>query len=133
MDYTERVEVTDIRVPYRDIDMAGRLHNAAYLAYAETALSHFWRYRPPLEDEPRFHANRIELHLLEPLRLDDKARLTVTIDKIGGKSIGFNVAIERDRTLCAEVEILWIASDRDSGEPVALPEDIRDWLYGYLK
>lgn len=133
MDDLERVEVTEIRVPYRDIDMAGRLHNAAYLAYAETALSHFWRYRPPLEGEPHFHATKIELRLHEPLQLDDKARLTVTIDKIGGKSIGFNVLIEKDKAPCAEIEVIWAACDPESGDPVGLPEDIRDWLYGYLK
>lgn len=133
MDDLERVEVTDIRVPYRDIDMTGRLHNAAYLAYAETALSHFWRYRPPLEDEPHFQATKIEIRFHEPLRLDDKARMTVTIDKIGGKSIGFNVLIEKDKTLCAEIEVIWAACAPESGEPVRLPDDIRDWLYGYLK
>lgn len=133
MDDLERVEVTNIRVPYRDIDMTGRLHNSAYLAYAETALSHFWRYRPPLEDEPHFQATRIEIRFHEPLGLDDMARMTVTIDKIGGKSIGFNVLIERDKTLCAEIEVIWAACAPETGEPARLPEDIRDWLYGYLK
>ncbi|GEO84117.1 MULTISPECIES: acyl-CoA thioesterase [Alphaproteobacteria] len=133
MDDVERVEVTDIRVPYRDIDMNGQLHNSAYLAYAESALSHFWRYRPPLEDEPHFQASKIEIRLHEPLHLDDTARLTVTIDKIGGKSIGFNVAIEKDNVLSAEVEMVWASTDPETGDPVGLPEDIRDWLYGYLK
>jgi acyl-CoA thioester hydrolase len=133
MDDLERVEVTEILVPYRDIDMTGRLHNAAYLAYAETALSHFWRYRPPLEDEPHFQATKIEIRLHEPLRLDDRLRLTVTVDKIGGKSIGFNVRMMCEGILAAEIEIIWAAIDPASGEPIGLPEDTRDWLYGYLK
>lgn len=132
MDDIERVELTEIIVPYRDIDMTGRMHNAAYLAHAETALSHFWRYRPPLEDEPHFQATKIEIRLHEPLRLDDRVKLTVRVDKIGMKSVGFNILVQRGATLAAEVEIIWAATARDDDEPVALPETLRDWLYSYL-
>ncbi|HCL64368.1 MAG TPA: hypothetical protein DIC56_05870 [Rhizobium sp.] len=132
MDDIERVEVLELRVPFRDIDMYGKMHNAAYITHAETALGHFWRYRPPLEGEPQFVATKIECRFHEPLRFDDIARLTVRIDKIGGKSIGFNILIERGEVQSAEVEIIWTATDPATGNTVALPEDIRDWLYTYL-
>ncbi|WP_113439349.1 acyl-CoA thioesterase [Rhizobium cremeum] len=132
MDDIERVEVSGFRVPFRDIDMYGRMHNAAYIVHAEEALAHFWRYRPPLEGEPHFVASKIECRFHDPLRLDDEVRLTVHIDKIGGKSVGFNVTMEAGNRLAAEIEMLWTATDPDTGEPVPLPEDIRDWLYGYL-
>ena len=132
MDDVERAEVTEIRIPFRDIDMFGKLHTAAYISHAETALGHFWRYRPPLEDEPDFTPTKIECRFFRPLRLDDLAKLTVQIDKIGGKSIGFSVLVETGNTVSAEIDMVWTATDRDSGETVALPEDIRDWLYRYL-
>lgn len=132
MDDVERVEVSEFRIPYRDIDMEGRMRASAYVDHAETALSHFWRYRPPLEDEPLYVTSKVECRLHDPLRVDDLVRLTVRIDKIGGKSIGFNVTIERGNSVVAEIELVRTATDRDTGDPVSLPEDTRDWLYGYL-
>lgn len=132
MSDTERVEITEIRIPYRDIDMNGFLHSSAYLVHAEAALAHFWRYRPPLEDEPFFLVKKVECNYHRGLRFDDLARFTVQISKIGGKSIGFNVTVEADAIVAAEIDIVWMSADRESREPVALPEDIRDWLYQFL-
>jgi Predicted thioesterase len=133
MDDVERVETSEVRIPYRDIDPDGRMRAAAYVDHAETALAHFWRYRPPLEDEPLFVTSKVECRLFHPLRLDDLVRMTVRIDKIGGKSIGFNVVMEKGGDTAAEVELVRTALDRETGEPVALPEDTRDWLYSYLR
>lgn len=132
MNDIERVEVTEVRIPFRDIDMHGRIRSAACIDHAEMAIGHFWRYRPPLEDEPLFTPIKIECRFYQPLRLDDKVKLTVRVDKIGGKSVGFNVVFDRGATTAAEIDFIWVASDRDSGEPVPLPVDIRDWLYQYL-
>jgi acyl-CoA thioester hydrolase len=32
----------------------------------------------------------------------------------------------------AEIEIVWVATDREAGTSVALPEELRDWLYSFL-
>lgn len=132
MNDVERVETSEVRIPYRDIDPDGRMRAAAYVDHAETALAHFWRYRPPLEDEPLFVTSKVECRLFHPLRLDDLVHMNVSIDKIGGKSIGFNIVIKRETDIVAEVELVRTALSRETGEPVALPEDTRDWLYGYL-
>lgn len=133
MNDVERVETSQVRIPYRDIDPDGRMRAAAYVDHAEMALAHFWRYRPPLEDEPLFVTSKVECRLYLPLRLDDLVRMNVGIDKIGGKSIGFNVMIKRGNDTAAEIELVRTALDRETGEPVALPEDTRDWLYSYLR
>ncbi|MBO3759131.1 thioesterase family protein [Ciceribacter sp. L1K22] len=133
MEDVERVETSEVRIPYRDIDPDGRMRAAAYVDHAEMALAHFWRYRPPLEDEPLFVTSKVECRIFQPLCLDDKVRMVVTIDKIGGKSIGFNVSMERGSTTAAEVELVRTAVERDGGEPTGLPEDTRDWLYSYLR
>lgn len=132
MDDVERVEVTEVVIPFRDIDMNGRMRTSASIEHAEIAIGHFWRYRPPLEDEPVFAPLKIECRFYEPIRLDDKLRLTVRVDKIGGKSVGFNVVFERGNRTVAEIDFIWGATDRETGEPVPLPEDVRDWLYQYL-
>lgn len=132
MDEIERVETSDLIVPYRDIATTGEMQTAAYVTHAEAALQHFWRYRPPLEDEPVYAVSKLELRLATPLREGDVVRLTVRVDKIGGKSVGFEVQMEKDGAVAASIEIVWSTRDRETAEPVALPEDIRDWLYRYL-
>lgn len=128
----ERVEISEVRIPYRDIDMHGRVHNSAAIAYAEAAVAHFWRYRPPLDDEPLFNTVKIECRFYEQMQLDDLVRLTVRVDKIGGKSVGFNVVMDRGNRMVAEIDFVWTAIDPESAAPVPLPETLRDWLYQYL-
>lgn len=132
MDEMERVEVSALVVAYRDIGPTGEMQASAYVIHAEDAVRHFWRYRPPLEDEPHYSPTKFEVRLHQPLRLEDQVRLTVQVDKIGGKSVGFEVQLEKDGQTVAEIDITWTARDGESGEPVALPEDIRDWLYRYV-
>lgn len=129
---TGRIDISEVQVAYRDIDMHGYLHSHAYLAYAEAALRQFWRHRPKIEEEPLFVVRKVECGYHRGLQLDDLARLTVRIDKIGGRSVGFNVLIEVGKELAADVEMTWMAADPESREPAPLPEEIRDWLYQFL-
>jgi acyl-CoA thioester hydrolase len=132
MDEIERVEVSGLVVAYRDIGPTGEMQAAAYVVHAEEAVRHFWRYRPPLEDEPQYSPTKFEVRLHQPLRVEDEVRMIVQVDKIGGKSVGFEVQMEKDGQTVAEVDITWTARDSETAEPVALPEDIRDWLYRYV-
>ncbi|MGL3606159.1 acyl-CoA thioesterase [Rhizobium sp. G187] len=132
MDEIDRVETSELIVPYRDIATTGEMQTAAYVTHAEAALQHFFRYRPPLEDEPVYAVSKLELRLITPLREGDVVQLRVRVDKIGGKSIGFEVEMDRDGETAASLEVTWTTRSRETGEPVALPEDIRDWLYRYL-
>lgn len=132
MDEIERIEVIEVQVPYRDIAISGEMQTAAYVTHAEAAIRHFWRYRPPLEDEPRFAVSKLDVRIFHGLELDDLIRLTVRIEKIGGKSVGFNVVIECDDRIVGDLDVIWTAHDRTTGASVALPEDLRDWLYRYL-
>ena len=129
---TGRIDISEVQVAYRDIDMHGFLHSHAYLAYAEAALLQFWRHRPWVEDEPLFVVRKMECGYHRGLKFDEIARLTVRIDKIGGRSVGFNVLIEVENELAADVEMTWMAADPESREPAPLPEEIRDWLYQFL-
>jgi acyl-CoA thioester hydrolase len=133
MDELERVEVSALVVAYRDIGPTGEMRAAAYVIHAEEAVRHFWRYRPPLEDEPLYSPTKVEVRLHQPLRAEDAVRMTVQVDKIGGKSVGFEVAMEKNGQTVAEIDLTWTARDAESGEPIALPEDIRDWLYRYVR
>jgi acyl-CoA thioester hydrolase len=133
MSDVERSDVTEIRVAPRDVDRFGQMFIASYISEAETALSNFWRARPFVADEPAYIATKASCSLHKALRYDDPARLTVSVNKIGGKSVGFIVLVETGGELAAEVEILWLAVKGEDQDPVPLPEDTRDWLYTYLE
>jgi acyl-CoA thioester hydrolase len=105
---------------------------ASYISQAETALSNFWRTRPMVDNEPAYIATKASCALHRALRHDDLARFSVRVSKIGGRSVGFKITVETGHELAAEVEILWLAVRGEEQEPVALPEDTRDWLYKYL-
>ncbi|WP_026187345.1 thioesterase family protein [Ensifer sp. BR816] len=131
MDGTERENVTEIRIPFRDIDMHGHMHNAAYYAHAEAALANLWRHRPPINNEPAYLVRRSACLFHRGLRFDEPARLTVSVAKIGGSSVSFAVRVEAGAHLAAEVEIVWVAVDPARHQPVPLPAATRDWLPAY--
>ncbi|WFR96004.1 acyl-CoA thioesterase [Rhizobium tumorigenes] len=132
MSRAQRADITEMRVPPRDVDRFGQMFMASYISEAETALSNFWRERPEVRDEPIYIPTRASCSLHRGLRYDEFARFSVTVNKIGGKSVGFMVMVEAGNELAAEVEILWLAVRGEEHEPSQLPEDTRDWLYRYL-
>jgi len=133
----ERLDITDTAVGLRDVGLNGRLNTSALMALAEEALHRFWQARPhdeegSAEPEPEFRTTKFEARLYEALGPGDPLRFTVQVDKIGGKSVGFAISVESAKTRAADVEITWTAVNKDSAEPVALPEALRDWLYQWL-
>ncbi|MBB4953786.1 acyl-CoA thioester hydrolase [Agrobacterium vitis] len=128
----ERNDVMDTVVGLRDAGMTGRINNSALLALSEEALAHFWQARPQMEVEPDFRPTKFECRLYDALKPGDLVRFTVSVDKIGGKSAGFAIAVDCNRTRAADLEIIWTAVNPETAEPVALPEVLRDWLYQYL-
>ncbi|MCA1440573.1 acyl-CoA thioesterase [Ensifer sp. IC4062] len=132
MDGTQRENVTEIRIPFRDIDMHGHMHNAAYYAHAEAALSGLWRHRPTVRNEPAYLVRRSACVFHRGLRYDEPARFTVNVAKIGGSSVSFAARVEAGGQLVAEVEIVWVAVDPARHAPVPLPVVTREWLTTYL-
>ncbi|MCM2294525.1 hypothetical protein NAC44_19540 [Allorhizobium sp. BGMRC 0089] len=128
----DRPDVTETAIGLRDVGMTGRIHNGALLALAEEALSRFWQARPVEENEPEFRATKFEARLYEALEAGEKLRFTVTVDKIGVKSVGFAIAVDCGNRRAADLEIVWTAVEPQNSEAVALPEDLRDWLYQWL-
>ncbi len=131
MDGIKRENVTEIRIPFRDIDMHGHMHNAAYYAHAEAALANLWRCRPVVENEPAYLVRRSACTFHRGLRFDDAARFTVTVAKLGGSSVSFAVRVETGDALAAELEIVWVAVNPAGKQPVPLPAPTREWLAGY--
>ena len=128
----DTVKSQEFRVPYRDVDMHGEMFRAAYVVRAEEAVTEFWRRRKPQKDDPFFAISKITCTFHAALKLGDLVHTHVGVSKIGGKSAGFLVHMLRDEEAVAEAEVVWTSCDPATREPVALPEDLRDWLYGFL-
>ena len=128
----EPADFMEFQVPFRDIDMHGEMFKAAYVSRAEDALAIFWARRPASASDPHFTVTKVVCSLHAALHLGDVVRTNVHVSKIGGKSAGFLVRMMRGGEEVAETEIVWTACDRDRREPVALPEELRDWLYQFL-
>ncbi|WP_162894707.1 acyl-CoA thioesterase [Rhizobium terrae] len=128
----ESVRPHEFRVPFRDVDMHGEMFRAAYVTRAEEAVTEFWARRKSRKDDPFFTIGKVTCTFHSALKLGDTVQTSVGISKIGGKSAGFLVRMMRGNEAVAEAEIVWAACDRESREPVALPEDLRDWLYQFL-
>jgi len=132
MSKTNRPDMVELRVPFRDVDMNGQMFLASYISYAESVLASFWSSRPDVEDEPVYTPGKVSCILHRPLHYHETVTFTAGVDKIGVRSIGFLIAFEIDDERAAEVEIIWQARTRDDGSPAALPEETRDWLYSFL-
>ncbi len=119
-------------MPFRDVDMNGKMFLASYISYAESVIASFWSARPDVDDEPVYSASKISCMLHRPLHHDEPVIFTAAIDKIGVRSIGFLVSIDTGEERAAEVEIIWQARSREDDLPAPLPEETRDWLYRFL-
>lgn len=128
----ETVKQPEFRVPFRDVDMNGEMFRSAYVSRAEEAVTDFWRRRKAVKGEPFFAVCKVTCSFHMPLKLGDLVRMEVGVSKIGGKTAGFLVRMKRGSDAVAEAEVLWAACDPEDREPVALPEELRDWLYQFL-
>ncbi|MBW6420980.1 acyl-CoA thioesterase [Rhizobium sp. XQZ8] len=128
----DTVKAQEFRVPFRDVDMNGEMFRSAYVVRAEEAVTEFWRKRKVKDGDPFFIVGKITCTFHAPVKLGELVKTEVGISKIGGKSAGFLVRMLRAGEAVAEAEVVWTASDPESREPVALPEELRDWLYQYL-
>lgn len=132
MEQAADITVSEIRIPFRDIDMHGHMHNAAYYAHAEAAVANLWRHRPEGANDPVYFVRKSGCTFHRGLRLDDLARLKVSVTRIGATSLTFTVAITVEGAPVADLEIVWVAVDPASRQPVNVPQKVRDWLKSFL-
>lgn len=133
MEQTADITVSEVRIPFRDIDMHGHMHNAAYYAHAEAAVASLWRHRPEGDgNDPVYFVRKSGCTFHRGLRLDDLARFKVSVTRIGATSLSFAVAISSEGAAVADLEIVWVAVDPSTRQPVNVPQPVRDWLKSFL-
>lgn len=128
----DKIKASDFRVTFRDVDMNGQMFRSVYIDRAEEAVADFWRRRKAVSDDPAFVTGKVSATFHAPLQIGDVVHTHVGVSKIGGKSAGFLVRMTRGDEAVAEVEVVWVAIDQHAHASVALPEELRDWLYSFL-
>ena len=111
------------RIPFRDVDMHGHVHNGAYLSYVETA-RYFLRFsrapqfssKPGAEDRS-YHVKKTELTYEAPLGFDEAVVVRVRIERIGNSSLTFVGSIERelDNAVAVLGTVVWVCVDTNTG------------------
>jgi acyl-CoA thioester hydrolase len=110
----ERTVSSPNRVPFRDVDMHGHVHNAVYLSYAEAAINDFLRafglageFGPGTTGRS-YLVKKAELVFESPLRFDDLLDIHVELSRLGTTSLAFSARVMRgpEAVVCARAEIV---------------------------
>lgn len=118
------------RVPWGDVDAAGIWRFVAALSYVEEAETQLMRELGILGTVgirmPRVH---VEADFRRPAYYDDEVEVTLTVSRVGRRSVHYEFVITRDGELAVEghLRTVFVAS---SGQDEPLPPRVRAILTG---
>lgn len=123
---------TSIQVRFADVDLAGHIHNAAYLHYFESGRINFfvsqlgqeWDWK---KDGLIIKKNAVLYH--QPGRLEDQITISVGCCHIGNTSftLTYTVKNHKDQIL-VEGESVVVCMDYTTGKKVIIPNQIKKTL-----
>lgn len=125
-------------VRFADVDHAGIMYYPRFFHLFHLAFEELWRARigPRAyselidRDKVGFPAVRAECDFKGPLAFGDTAEITVSVARLGGKSITFRYRIHRaaddarERSLCAEGQVVCAVVDLAKFVAIAVPERV---------
>ncbi len=121
------------RVEWRDIDPAGHVNNANYLAYIEecnvgVAVAHGWPMARMMAASLGIVARRYRIEYRQPALLDDELEVTTYISDVKRATAVRHNTIRRvaDGALLARAHALWVFIDLATGRPRRIPSDFMD-------
>lgn len=126
-----------LRVRWSEVDAQRVVFNANYLAYADTAVTEYWRALGlPFEQVlPRFGGDifvrRATLDFRASARYDDWVEVGVRCERIGRSSLTVACGLFGGGTQLMEVELVYVYADPQAGKSLELPALLRDWLTAY--
>lgn len=126
-----------IRLPFRDIDMHGHMHNAAYVSHFEAALSYALRQAGLDADfapngQYVFLVRKIEVTYEAPCYYDEEIVVATKLARLGRSSLSFELQMCVGTRACASADIVWICVDKASGASLEIPEALRTALATHL-
>lgn len=125
-----------LRVPFRDVDMHGHVHNAVFLSYFESAINDFIRENQlaarfgPVGSAHAYHVKKVDVTYEAPAFFEDELAFRVRIDRVGRSSLTFAGEIVRlaGGATCAHVSVVWVCVDTSTGRSAPIPDDTREAL-----
>ncbi len=126
-----------LRVRYGECDLQGHVFNANYLAYADVAMTELYReaFGAWVALVAEYGVDMVvaeaNLRFQAPVRFDDEIELVATVTRIGLTSTTTHVAIAREGTAAAEVELRHVFVDPDTFAKAPMPDEVRAALARY--
>ena len=122
-----------LRIPFRDVDMHGHVHNGAYFSYFETAIVELLRnfdlmgYFSPGASPCSYHVKKVELVYNRPLGFDKLIGVRADLARLGRASLTFAGRVDEAGAAGPSVTatIVWVCVDRATRRPVAIPDGTR--------
>lgn len=123
-----------LRVRYSEIDGQNIVFNAHYLTYLDIAVTEYFRailgehWMKEYEDRFNIVLRHADLSFIRPAMLDDWLDIGCRASRLGNSSVTVKFAVVRqnepDQPLL-EAEIVYVNIDAKSGQPCAIPPDVR--------
>jgi acyl-CoA thioester hydrolase len=122
---------TKVPVRFRDIDVAGWVHNSVHLVYAEEARIGYHRevLDTEIEDTPGAVASQ-EIEYAVPIRLDEEVTVRYRISAVGNSSLTMEFEVRAGEDLAAEGEVTHVLLDKN-GEPRDVPAAWRERIRAF--
>lgn len=127
----------EVKVPFRDVDMHGHVHNSAYICYFEEAITHWIEANNfvsdinPMTSEYRFFIKKIDLTYHLPAHFNRQYEIKVSLQKLGNTSITIHCEMFDDRQtapqLIVEENAVWVFVDK-AGQPTTIMSPLREKL-----
>lgn len=123
-----------IRVRYADCDAQGIVFNARWFELFDVAMTEFWRESiGGYEHLPR--SFNIEAVIAETGarfrgagRFDDLLDVEIAVARVGTSSMRIELDVSKDGQLLAEGFIEYVFVDRQSMQPVPIPDQVKNML-----
>lgn len=124
--------VTEVPVRFRDIDPMDHVNNALYVTYVEQARAEYYEDVIGLTlGEADTVLAHLEVDYVEPIELGDVVEVRMRTEELGTSSIPMTYELRVDGDVVATADTVQVAFDRDSGEPVPVPEEWRERIESF--
>ena len=124
-------------VRFRDCDPMGHVNNAVYLTYLEQARFAHWRQLWGFDFEhlpdgtPGVILARAEIDYRLPAHYGDVLEVRIALEKIGRTSFSYTYEIiDQQARVVAQARSVQVMYDYSAGQPVPVPDNIRQRLTG---
>lgn len=120
------------RVRWGDLDAAGHVNNAVYLAYLEDCAMEMaraggWPAARMLETGFGIVARRYRIEYLSPALMDDELEISTWLSDVKRATAVRHYTVTRpaDEALLVRAEALWVWVDLATGRPIRIPAEFR--------